>query len=83
MISQQLSQIPPPALPAPLSMPEPTIALSPPPAPPSAPESTIAPLPPDISVAVPSVERTASKSDISYYLVYSSFKHLYLNSVFP
>ncbi|KAG2111850.1 hypothetical protein BD769DRAFT_1392006 [Suillus cothurnatus] len=55
MISQQLSQIPPPALPAPLSTPEPTIALSPPPAPPSAPESTIAPLPPDISIACSSV----------------------------
>lgn len=51
MISQQLPQTPPPALPAPLSMPEPTINLSPPPAPPSAPESTIAPLPPPASTS--------------------------------
>ncbi|KAG1742944.1 hypothetical protein EDD22DRAFT_958877 [Suillus occidentalis] len=49
MISQQIPQMPPPALPAPLSTPKPTIALLPPPAPPSALESTIAPLPPPAS----------------------------------
>ncbi|KIK38837.1 hypothetical protein CY34DRAFT_14784 [Suillus luteus UH-Slu-Lm8-n1] len=49
MISQQLAQLPPPALSAPLSTPESTIALLPPPAPPSTPELTITPLSPPTS----------------------------------
>ncbi|KAG1901096.1 uncharacterized protein F5891DRAFT_1187795 [Suillus fuscotomentosus] len=64
MISQQLAQIPPPALPAPPSAPEPTIAPLPPPASTSqqvatVPASqTVPPVPPSVPASVPTVAQS-------------------------